>query len=177
MSARPAAELAALATHVPGVVVRFATPADAALVLRFVHALAEYEQLTHEVDATEAHFRDYLGQAQPIIECLIAEYHGTPAGFALFYKTFSTFRGRPGLYLEDLFVYPEHRRCGLGSVLMKAVGRIALARGYVRYDWQVLDWNTPAIEFYEVLGARPLRQWIPFRLDGPALDALRAGDN
>lgn len=156
------------------VAVRPATAADVPLVLDLIRGLAEYEQLAHEVRATEDGLRDALFGPQPGAEALIAEVHGTPAGFALFFHNFSTFLGRRGLYLEDLFVRPEYRGAGIGRRLLAEVAALAVARGCQRLEWSVLKWNAPAIGFYRALGAVPLDEWATFRLAGDTLATLAA---
>jgi len=163
---------------VPGLVVRFAREEDTALVLSFIRELAEYERLAHEVVADEDLLRENLFGARRHAEVLLAELEGEPAGFALFFHNFSTFVGRPGIYLEDLFVRPQHRGLGIGTVLLARLARLAVERGCGRLDWAVLDWNEPAMEFYRGLGARCLEDWKIFRLDGEALHTMahRAGE-
>lgn len=152
--------------------IRLATRADVAEVLRLIRALAEYEKLAHEVVATEAGLRETLFGARPAAEVLLAESDGRVVGLALFFQNYSTFLGRPGLYLEDLFVEPAHRGQGVGKTLLRAVARLAVARGCGRLEWAVLDWNTPAIGFYKSLGARPMSDWTVFRVSGGALTRL-----
>jgi GNAT superfamily N-acetyltransferase len=152
--------------------IRPATSDDVPLILGFIRGLAEYEKLLHEVEATEERLRATLFPAggRPAAECVIAFYDGAPAGFALFFTTYSTFLGKPGLYLEDLFVRPELRGRGIGKGLMLHLAKLANTRGYGRFEWTVLDWNQPAIEFYEALGARRMREWQICRLTGAALE-------
>ena len=146
--------------------IRFARPEDAETIHRLVVQLAEYEKLAHEVVSTPAHIRQALEGAHPMVEVLLAENSDRAIGFALFFRTFSTFVGRPGLYLEDLFVLPEHRRDGVGMALLQELLRIARERDYGRVEWTVLDWNEPAIKFYtEKLGAKILRDWLRCRLE------------
>jgi GNAT superfamily N-acetyltransferase len=152
--------------------IRFATAADAATILGFIRALARYEKLEHEITADEAGLRASLFGARPGAEVLIAEQDGAALGFALFFPSYSTFLARPGLYLEDLFVDPEARGRGIGLALMAALAQIALDRGYARFEWSVLDWNTPALEFYAALGARPQSEWTVQRVVGAPLAAL-----
>ncbi|WP_028919920.1 GNAT family N-acetyltransferase [Pseudoxanthomonas suwonensis] len=153
---------------------RPATPADIPLILDLIRGLAEYERLAHEAVATPADVEAALFGTRPAAEVVIAECDGAPAGFALFFISFSTFLGKPGLYLEDLFVLPEFRGRGIGRRLMVHLAALAVARGYGRFEWSVLDWNTPAIKFYRSLGARPMGGWTVQRLDGEALRALAA---
>jgi len=153
-------------------VIRPAAPADVADLLGLIRALAEYEKLTHLVVADEAALTDALFGTRPAAEALIATEAGnTPraAGFALFFHTFSTFLGRRGLWLEDLFVLPEHRGQGLGRALLAHLAGIARDRGCGRFEWSVLDWNTPAIGFYEAMGATLLPEWRIARVTGDAL--------
>ncbi|WP_240097302.1 GNAT family N-acetyltransferase [Thermomonas flagellata] len=149
---------------------------DVPLIRQLIAELAEYEKLAHAVVATEADLRAQLFGAHPAAEVLIGEVDGTPAGFALFFHTFSTFLGKRGLYLEDLFVRPAFRGAGLGRHLMAALARIALQRDCGRFEWSVLDWNRPAIDFYRRLGATGMDAWTVQRLEGAALRALAARD-
>jgi GNAT superfamily N-acetyltransferase len=158
----------------PAVAVRFAGRSDAATIVRLVRELARYEDLEHHVKATEADIlRDGFGPA-PRFECLLAERAGEAIGFALFFHTYSTFEGRPGLYLEDIFVTAPARGQGVGRRLMAALAAIALARGCARFDLAVLDWN-PARDFYHRLGFAKTESWLPYRLHGAALHRLAAG--
>lgn len=152
--------------------IRAAGPADCAAILGFIRELAEYERLLHEVTADEAQLRATLFGERPAAEVLIAELGGAPVGFALFFPSYSTFLGKPGLYLEDLFVRPAARGRGVGLALMSALARLAVARGYGRFEWSVLDWNEPALRFYAALGARPQSEWTVQRLVGAPLAAL-----
>jgi GNAT superfamily N-acetyltransferase len=153
--------------------IRPAEPGDVALIAALIGELAEYEQLAHEVVLDEAELHDHLFGPRPYAEVLIAETDdGTSAGFALFFHNFSTFLGRPGIHLEDLFVRPEHRGAGHGLALLRALGGIARERGCGRIEWNVLDWNEPSIRFYESLGARPMSAWLLYRLTGDAMDSL-----
>ncbi|KAF1697184.1 N-acetyltransferase [Pseudoxanthomonas koreensis] len=153
---------------------RAATPDDIPLVLALVAELADYERLPHEAVATADDMHAALFGPRPAAEVVIAECDGTPAGFALFFVSFSTFLGKPGLYLEDLFVRPAFRGRGAGKRLMVHLARLALERGYGRFEWSVLDWNTPAIDFYRSLGAKPMDGWTVQRVSGEALHALAA---
>jgi GNAT superfamily N-acetyltransferase len=149
--------------------VRPASARDAADVLRLVRELAEYERAPHEVVATEADFlRDGFGP-EPLFHVLVAERDERVVGFALYFFAYSTWQGRPVLYLEDLFVEPAHRKHGVGLSLMRALADVAVQRGCTRFCWQVLDWNAPAIAFYEKLGATVLPEWRSVRLAGEAL--------
>jgi GNAT superfamily N-acetyltransferase len=152
--------------------IRPATPADAELVHRLICDLAAYEREPDAVEVTPAELRGQLGSERPPFECVIAEWEGEPAGMALFFPNYSTWRGRPGIYLEDLFVRPEYRHRGIGRALLAHLGRLACARGCARMEWSVLDWNTPAIDFYRGLGAVPMDGWTVYRLTGDALASL-----
>ena len=157
-----------------GVRIARATADDVALILQMIRDLAEYERMSHLAVATEADMREALFGAHPAAEVLIAYADDHPAGFALFFHNFSTFVGRRGLYLEDLFVKPEFRRRGIGRRLLAELARIAVERQCGRFEWSVLDWNQPAIEFYKTLGAVPLDEWTVFRVSGDALTRLAA---
>jgi len=150
---------------------RPATPDDTPLILDLIRGLAAYEKLQHEVEATEERLRATLfpAQGRPAAECVLAFVDAAPAGFALFFTNYSTFLAKPGLYLEDLFVQPAWRGRGVGRALLLHVARLANARGCGRMEWTVLDWNQPAIDFYEKLGARRMREWQICRLTGAAL--------
>ncbi|TXI47865.1 MAG: GNAT family N-acetyltransferase [Lysobacter sp.] len=154
--------------------IRPATPADTALILALIRELAEYEKLAHEAVADEAGLAAQLFGPTPRAEVLIVEVEGKPAGFALFFHNFSTFVGKPGLYLEDLFVRPAFRGRGLGKRLMVRLAQIAVERDCGRFEWSVLDWNTPAIDFYRSLGAVGMDDWTVQRVSGVALRALAA---
>ena len=152
--------------------IRAAARADLPLIAQFIRDLAEYERLAHEVRFDEAVLGDRLFGARPYAEVLIGEVDGEPQGFALFFHNFSTFEGKPGVYLEDLFVRPEARGTGLGKALLSALAQIAIERDCARLEWSVLDWNDPAIQFYKKLGAKPMDEWTVFRVDGDALNML-----
>lgn len=156
--------------------VRFALRADTALILDFIRQLALYEKLAHEVVADEATLAAQLFGERPMAEVLLAEVAGQeglePVGFALFFHNFSTFLGRPGIYLEDLFVRPDRRGLGVGARLLAHLARIAVERGCGRLEWSVLDWNESAIGFYRALGARPQDEWTVYRVAGEALTRL-----
>lgn len=152
--------------------IRAATKDDLDLIFRFICDLAEYERLRHEVYADVETLGAHLFGSHPMAEVLIGEIDGAPRGFALFFHNFSTFEGKPGLYLEDLFVAPEARGSGLGKALLAHLAAIALDRGCARFEWSVLDWNEPAIAFYRAIGARPMDEWTVQRLDGDALRQL-----
>jgi GNAT superfamily N-acetyltransferase len=157
-----------------GVRVRSATEEDAPLILDLIRELAEYEKLSHEVVATEDGLRRSLFGDRPAAEVLIGEFEGRPAAFALFFHNFSTFLGRPGIYLEDLFVRPEFRGRGLGKAMLVYLAGLAKERGCGRLEWWVLDWNHQAICFYEKLGARAMEDWTVYRVSEEALDRLGA---
>ena len=149
-----------------------ATERDVAIILGFIRKLAEYEKLSHQVAATEELLRDTLFGARRVAEVLIAYLADEPAGFALYFHNFSTFLGRPGIYLEDLFVEPAHRGKGIGKALLTEIAKIARERNCGRLEWAVLDWNRPAIDFYRGLGAVPLDDWTLFRVTGEVLENL-----
>ncbi len=155
---------------------RPATREDVPHILAFIRELAEYERLSHEVVATEDILARQLFGPRPAAEVVIAEVDGAPAGFALFFPSFSTFLGVPGLYLEDLFVRPRFRGAGVGRQLMIHLAKLAVERGYGRFEWSVLDWNEPAIRFYRSLGALGQDEWTVQRVSGAALHALAASD-
>jgi len=154
------------------IAIRAATKNDAALILSFIQGLAEYEKLAHEVVGTEQDLQRTLFGDKPAAEVLIAEYKGQPTGFALFFTSYSTFLARPGIYLEDLFVLPQFRGHGIGKTLLSYLAALVVERKMGRLDWSVLDWNEPAIKFYEQIGARGLSDWTQYRLDGTALHQL-----
>ena len=152
--------------------IRKATAADVPLILNFIRALAAFERAPEQVTASEEDLlRDGFG-ASPIYWSLIAEIEGRPAGFAFYFYNYSTWKGRPGIYLEDIFVYPEFRGQGIGKALLKEVAADALARGCRRMQWEVLDWNTPAIDFYRAMGAEFLDEWRNVRIESDALERL-----
>jgi GNAT superfamily N-acetyltransferase len=155
------------------ILIRPATPDDVPLILQLIRELAEYERLAHEVSATEEQLRATLFGARPVAEVVIASHDDAPAGFAVFFANYSTFLGRPGLYLEDLFVRPDARGNGIGRALLEYLARLTVDRGWGRLEWRVLDWNEPSIAFYKKLGAEPLDDWTVFRVTGNAL--LRLG--
>lgn len=152
--------------------IRPAVAADVPVILQMIRDLAAYEKLSAEVEADETKLRATLFGARPAAECLLAFVAARPAGFAVHFTNYSTFLARPGLYLEDLFVRPEFRRQGVGQGLLLYLAKLANARGCGRMEWSVLDWNEPAIAFYESLGARRLTEWTTCRLTGPALARL-----
>jgi diamine N-acetyltransferase len=155
--------------------IRRARPDEAARVLSLVRELAEYERLLHEVEATEQLIAEALFAANPRLYCHIAEWNGEVAGFAVWFVNFSTFSGRSGIYLEDLFVRPALRGKGIGKALLSHLARECVANGWSRLQWSVLDWNTPSIEFYKSLGAQLLDEWTVCKVGGEALRALAEG--
>jgi GNAT superfamily N-acetyltransferase len=158
--------------RVSGLSITRATPRDVPLILRLIKALADYEKLTDRVVATEERLSDALFGPHPAAEAVLASVDGQPAGYALWFGTFSTFLGQRGLYLEDLFVLPEWRGKGIGRALLAHVAEVAVSSGCGRVEWAVLDWNDPAIRFYRSLGAAPLDEWNVFRLTGEPLQKL-----
>lgn len=154
--------------------IRTALPADVPLLLQLVRELAVFEQLSHEVTATEQDLRQDLFGPRPYAEVLIAEVEAQAAGFALFFHNYSTFLCKPGIYLEDLYVREARRGQGIGTALLEAVRQLAVTRGCGRFEWSVLDWNRRAIDFYEKMGARPLDEWTVYRLSGDALQGRGA---
>ena len=157
--------------------IRRATPNDISLILTFIHELATYEKLAHEVVATERDMHTALFGERPVIETVIASLNGEPVGYALFFPTFSTFLGKPGLYLEDLYVRPAARGFGVGRKLLEHLARLTVERGWGRLEWSVLDWNEPSIAFYKKMGATPMDEWTIFRLTGEALRTLAFADS
>ena len=156
----------------PSITLRAATAADTPQILAFITALAEYERLRDRVVATEAGLREALFGARPYAEVVLAEDAGESVGFALFFHNFSTFLGRPGIYLEDLFVVPSARGRGIGRALLAHLARLAVERNCGRVQWAVLNWNEPSIRFYRSLGATPDDEWTVYRLTGEALTVL-----
>lgn len=154
---------------------RFAQPEDAALILRFIRGLAEYEKMTDEVVATEELLREWIFEKGKA-EVLFAVADGTEVGFALFFHNFSTFLGRAGIYLEDLFVLPEHRGHGYGKALLNRLAAITVERGCGRLEWSCLDWNAPSIAFYKFMGAVPMDEWTAYRLTGETLQRAAASE-
>ncbi len=151
--------------------IRFAQPADTETIAQFIHDLAAYENLSHEVVATPELLREWIFEKQKA-EVLFAEIAGKPVGFALFFHNFSTFLGRAGIYLEDLFVKPEYRGMGCGKALLRRLAQLTLERGCGRLEWACLDWNQPSIDFYLSLKALPMTEWTTYRLTGDTLQAL-----
>jgi GNAT superfamily N-acetyltransferase len=152
--------------------VRAASEEDAPLILSFIKELAEYERLSQEVVATEDALQMWLFGEHPVAEVVIGEVGEEPAGFALFFHSFSTFLGRPGIYLEDLYVRPEFRGRGIGRALLVHLAGLAMERGCGRLEWSVLDWNEPAIGFYRGIGASPVGGWTVYRVSGETLEGL-----
>jgi GNAT superfamily N-acetyltransferase len=157
------------------IAIRSATVDDVPLIRELIEGLAEYERLRDHCVATDALLRATLLGERPVAEVVIAEWNGTPAGFALFFHNYSTFLARPGIYLEDLFVRPEHRGHGIGKALLRHLASLAVTRGCGRLEWSVLDWNVDAIGFYRGLGALPQDDWTTYRVTGDALSQLAAG--
>jgi len=152
--------------------IRGAAEDDVPLILSLIRELAEYERLSHEVSATEETLRDSLFGERRVAETLLAYLGDDPAGFVLFFHNFSTFLGRPGIYLEDLYVKPEFRGAGVGRAFLSCLAKLAKDRGCGRLEWSVLDWNEPAMRFYEALGAVPMDDWTVYRVAGETLDEL-----
>jgi GNAT superfamily N-acetyltransferase len=161
---------------IPSFRIEETTPQDVPLILSFVKELAEYERLSHSVAVTEEALTETLFGERPYAEAVIGYYEDRAVGFALFFHNVSTFVGRPGLYLEDLYVRPEMRGRGFGRALLRYLAQVARARGCARLEWAVLDWNEPAIRFYKGLGATPMDDWTVFRLTDGALDELAGED-
>jgi len=149
-----------------------ATESDVPLILSFIRKLAEYEKMSHLVVSTEENIHEHVFGTNPVAEVLLAYVDSEAVGFALYFRNFSTFLGRAGIYLEDLFVDPEHRGKGIGKALLVRLAKIAAERGYGCVEWAVLNWNEPSIEFYRSLGAVPLDAWTAYRLTGDALHRL-----
>ena len=161
-----------MASSVPRLEIRSATKSDVPVILSFIKKLADYERLSHEMVATEGMLRKTLFGRQRTAEVAIGYYKKEPVGFVLFFPNYSTFLGRPGLYIEDLFVDESHRGRGFGRALLLYVARLASERGCGRLEWSVLDWNEPAINFYKKLGAIPMSEWTVFRVTGESLVRL-----
>jgi GNAT superfamily N-acetyltransferase len=157
------------------VTLRPAVPADAPQILSFIRELAEFEREPQAAVASEADILRYAFSEHPLVYVTMAEWDGQPAGFALWFLNFSTWEGKPGIYLEDLFVRPAFRGRGIGKALLKDLAAVAVREGWTRFVWQVLDWNTPAIEFYEAMGARIMRTWLTCRVEGDSIERLAAG--
>ena len=154
--------------------IRSAVEADAGTIMSLIKELADFEHLTHEVVATREDIHRSLFGPHPFAEALIGEYEGTAISFALFFYNFSTFIGKPGIYLEDLYVKPQYRRLGFGRRMLVHIARLAKERDCGRFEWSVLDWNKPAIRTYDQLNAKPMKEWILYRLTGEALEQLAA---
>jgi len=152
--------------------IRAARPADSALIFALVRELADYEKLANEVDASEQTIAAALFTEAPRLFCDIAEWNGEPAGFSVWFLNYSTFRGRHGIYLEDLFVRPAYRGRGIGKALMARLAQVCIERGYARLEWAVLDWNAPSIAFYQSIGTQALDEWKICRLSGEALESF-----
>jgi len=152
--------------------IRPAKSEDVETIFQLIHALADYEKLSHEVTGTAALLHEHLFGAHPCIEALLADHQGQPIGFALFFTNYSTFLTKPGIYLEDLFVMPDYRGKGIGKALLGALARLALERDCGRLEWSVLDWNEPAIAFYQRIGATVLPEWRICRVTGAAIAQL-----
>jgi GNAT superfamily N-acetyltransferase len=161
----------------PQIQIHPATPQDIPLILTFIRELAAYEKLADEVVATEDDLHVALFGERPVIEAVIASKDNEPVAYALFFPTFSTFLGKPGLYLEDLYVRPAARGFGVGRKLLEHLARITVQRGWGRLEWSVLDWNEPSIGFYKKLGATAMDEWMIFRLTGQALQTLAVTDS
>jgi GNAT superfamily N-acetyltransferase len=157
--------------------VRAARPEDVPTILGFIHLLAAFEKEPDAVETTAERLNEALFGAKPEAEALIVECDGAPQAFAIWYQTFSTWTGRPGLYVEDVFVQPDYRQRGVGRAMFKHLAALATARGYARMEWSVLDWNEKAIKFYRSLGAAPQSEWHKYRLSGAALAAFAATTN
>jgi GNAT superfamily N-acetyltransferase len=155
--------------------IRDATPRDAETILHFIRGLAEYEREPDALEINAAQLRAQMESGDPPFECILAEYDAEAVAFALFFRNYSTWSGRPGLYLEDIFVRDKYRGRGIGGALMRRLGEIVNERGWGRMDWAVLNWNTPAQSFYREYGARPMGKWSLWRLEGA--DLKRLGNN
>ena len=162
-------------TALPGLIIRDAVEQDVPLILSFIRELAVYEKMLDDVVATEDGLKEHLFGERRVAEVLIAEWEGAPVAFALFFHNFSTFLGRPGIYLEDLYVKPEMRGKGIGKAMLSHIANTAKKRGCGRFEWSVLDWNAPAIAFYERLGATVMPDWRIARVTGDALASLGRG--
>ncbi|PCJ16929.1 MAG: GNAT family N-acetyltransferase [SAR86 cluster bacterium] len=158
-----------ISTNVAGFNVRSAGVDDCAIILGFIKELADYEKLSHEVVATVEVLQETLFGEQSYAEVLIGEYEGTPVAYSLFFHNFSTFTGRPGIYLEDIYVQPEMRGKGIGKFMLSYIAKLAVERKCTRVEWSVLDWNEPSIQFYRSIGADPMNGWTVQRLDGSEL--------
>ncbi|MBW1895039.1 MAG: GNAT family N-acetyltransferase [Deltaproteobacteria bacterium] len=166
-----------ISTPISDFKIRKASFADVSLILSFIKELAEYEKLSHEVVATEEALKETLFGKHPSAEVVHGYYRNVPVAFAVFFHNYSTFLGKPGLYLEDLFVKPEMRGKGFGKVMLSYLAHLARERGCGRFEWWVLDWNEPAIKFYNSIGAKPMDEWTVQRVDGESLDRLASQFN
>lgn len=162
----------AIKTPIPSLNLRFAEEADIPVIHRFINALAKYEKLSHEAVATKTILKKNLFGCKKYAEIILAEFKGEAVGFALFFHNFSTFLGKPGIYLEDLYVRPEMRGKGFGKTMLTYLAKLAKERECGRLEWSVLNWNKPAISFYESIGARPMGDWSTYRLTGQSLEKL-----
>jgi GNAT superfamily N-acetyltransferase len=151
---------------------RPASSTDAQLIVQYIRELAEFEREPEAAIVTAADIERYAFSENPLVRVTMAEWDGEPAGFALWFLNFSTWQGKPGIYLEDLFVRPAFRGNGIGTALLKELAALAVKEGWTRFVWQVLDWNTPAIEFYEAMGAKIMRPWLTCRVEGDAIERL-----
>lgn len=165
-----------LSTTVSLFAIRPAQPKDTAAIFSLIVELAEYEKLAHEVTGSAAQLHTHLFGDRPCIEALLAEVNNIPAGFALYFPTYSTFLTAPGIYLEDLYVRPQFRRMGIGKTFFARLAQITLERGFERLEWAVLDWNEPAIAFYQRMGSVPLSEWTKHRVMGASLATLARGE-
>ncbi len=172
LSATPKTMNELINTSIPGFTIRFASIKDTGMILNFIRRLAEYEKLAHEVEAKEDSLEKFLFGDNAKAEVIIGEYEQEPVGFALFFHNFSTFLGRPGIYLEDLFIDPDNRGNGFGKTMLSFLASLAGERNCGRLEWSVLDWNEPAIGFYEKLGAEPMEEWTVYRVTGDSLNEL-----
>ena len=159
-------------TCIPEFMIKDATENDVDLILSFINGLAEYEKLSHEVVATDGGLRDTLFGENPKAEVILGYYENQPVAFALFFHNYSTFLGKPGIYLEDLYVKPKYRGKGFGKVMLTYLAKLTKDRNCGRLEWSVLDWNEPALKFYKSIGARKMDEWTTQRLDGDALNKL-----
>ncbi|MBT3530973.1 MAG: GNAT family N-acetyltransferase [Gammaproteobacteria bacterium] len=163
-----------IATAIPEFSIRSSTAEDCELILGFIKELAEYEKLSHEVVATPETLRESLFGDKPYAEVLIAEYRDKPVGYALYFHNYSTFTGRPGIYLEDIYIQPHVRGMGFGKSLLSYLAKTAVDMNFTRVEWSVLDWNEPSIQFYRSIGAAPMDGWTVQRLDGEELASFAA---
>ena len=163
-----------VSTKIMNFTIRPATEEDVPVILSLIKGLAVYEKLAHEVVATEELLRDTLFGARPVAEVILGDFEGEPVSFALFFHNYSTFLGRPGIYLEDLFIKPEMRRKGFGKVMLAYVANLAKERQCCRLEWSVLDWNEPAWKFYKSIGATPMDEWTVHRVTGEGINRLAA---